>query len=318
MQQSTAYRYSRDLQPYFDFCEFYGKEPMAVSPRRMAEYICYLYAFTPAPYKSADKKLTALGHYWNCHGVNWDRKSYPSLAKLMRGYRFKKPSLPKTRKPFTFHLVRKAFQYINLQTYNGLLIGSALCIGYFFGGRVGEYAVNNREDWDHVIRECDLLWIGNPYNPSALIIDFRLHKSNKLGIYSAKVEAICSCDTGVCPVHIIFRFLKIRNSEFINVFDKPLLLNLSNMPMRQQHVNNFIKNIIIKMKLDPTDYSSHSLRSGRATDLARTLKPTWFIKKWGRWRSNCWEDHYAKLDFSDIAIIANIPLQALGLSDNTI
>jgi len=284
----------------------------------MAEYICYLFEILGKPAGVASTHLTALGHYWTCHGANWDRKKYPTLSKMMKGYRRIKPSQIRKKKPFSWYLIKKAFRYIDMNTYNGQCIAAAVCIGYFFGGRVGEYAANSREDWPHIVRECDLTWIGPPNNLKSLIIDFRDHKTNKLGIYAAKVEAICSCNLGICPVHIINCFLKSRNNIFCDVARKPLLIHLRAMPLRQQHINNFLKNIAIRLKLNPTDYSSHSLRSGRATDLAIAKCEPWFIKKWGRWRSNCWEDHYAKLDFTDIAVIANKSLQELGLSRNSI
>ena len=124
-------------------------------------------------------------------------------------------------------------------------------------------------------------------------------------------------DTGICPVHIIAKFIKKREYECSPAKNKPLLLRLDDGPLPPTHVNHLIKNLILKMKLNPNNYPSHSLRAGRATDLARSLKPTWCIKKWGRWRSNCWEDFYVKLDLTDMAIIANKSLHEMGLFNNS-
>ena len=169
-----------------------------------------------------------------------------------------------------------------------------------------------------MVRPKDLYFVKRKGKLISLIIDFRKHKTNKLGIYSGKVEAICSCKTGICPVHIIDKYMRWRESEYGPAIKSPLLLRLDNRPIPQHHVNFLIKNLVIKMGLDPKLYSSHTLRSGRATDLARALKPAWFIKKWGRWRSDCWQDFYAKLDFSDIAKISNLSLHELGILDNSI
>lgn len=259
-----------------------------------------------------------MGHFWISNGYDWDRKKYPTIKAMLKGYKKLKPSDIKKKNPFTIIHMKKAMNHINLNTYNGLLISSALCIGYFFGGRVGEYAPKSREQWNKVIRPTDLTFIGTTDNLKSLIMDFRLHKANKTGIYSGKVECICSCDLGLCPVHIIAKYLKWRHKAFGADIYNPLLLKLNERPISPTNVNHLIKNLIIKMNLNPTRYSSHSLRSGRATDLARSLKPTWFIKKWGRWRSNCWEDFYAKLDFTDMAKIANQSLHELGIFDNTL
>jgi hypothetical protein len=46
-----------------------------------------------------------------------------------------------------------------------------------------------------------------------------------------------------------------------------------------------IKLVAKRMGLDPTQYSSHSLRIAGASALAAAGKPDWFIKKMGRWKS---------------------------------
>ena len=162
------------------------------------------------------------------------------------------------------------------------------------------------------------MFVGDPRDPSALIIDFRLHKMNKPGIYSGMVECICSCNAGICPVHIIFKFTSWREREFSPALQAPLLLQLKGKPILQNHLNFCTKNLILKMDLDPNLYSSHSLRSGRATDLARALKPTWFIKKWGRCCSDVCQDFHAKLDFSDMGKLSQPSLHQLGLVDNNL
>ena len=183
---------------------------------------------------------------------------------------------------------------------------------------MSEYAANAVSDWPKLIRSTDITWIGVEGKRKGIILQFRQDKTNKEGIYPGTVEAVCSCESGLCPVHVIERYLKIRDNVWDNVKDSPLLIGSNGKPMRQQHVNNLIKNLAEKAGLEPLLYSSHSLRSGRATDLARALKPTWFIKKWGRWRTDCWQAYYAKLDFRDIAKMSNLTLSELGLAGNAL
>ena len=318
IQTKTRKSYDSSLNDFFTFCEIYGHDPTEVEVRTIQEYVVYLWKFTEVPHKAASRRVTAVGFYWKSMGKDWDRSRHPSIAAMFKGYRYKRPSKVRPRNPFTFFHMQKAFEYIDLSTYNGLLIGSTLSIGYFFGGRIGEYSPNSREDWKSILLRGDLLFIGNQRNPNALILDFKLHKTNKHGIYSAKVECICSCDLGICPVHIIYKFMKVRDGEYGDDPHLPFLLRLNEMPIPQYAVNHLIKNLTIKMGLDPTLYSSHSLRSGRATDLARANKPAWFIKKWGRWRSDCWQDFYAKLDLRDIAVLSNLSWHQLGIADNSL
>ena len=70
-------------------------------------------------------------------------------------------------------------KWINLNAYNGLLTGATLSIGYLYGGRISKYSPKSRHEWGKVIRRNDLMFFGAPLDPSALIIDFRNHKTNK-------------------------------------------------------------------------------------------------------------------------------------------
>lgn len=320
LEDRTLSSYNNSLNDFFTFCEIYGRDPYVASARVVQEYVIYLFHLTSVPHKAASRRVTAVGHLWKANGLDWDRSKHPTIAAMFRGYRKKKPSAIRPRNPFTFYHMQKAFQTLNLSTYTGLLLGSALCIGYFYGGRIGEYSPNSRADWKSVLLREDLQFIGDSNNPFALQLDFKTHKTNKFGIYSGKVECICSCDIGICPVHIIWRFTKLRDQEYGTdiAWKHPLLLRLNMKPLPQYAVNHLIKNLILKMGLDPSKYSSHSLRSGQATHLARAGHSAWFIKKWGRWRSNCWEDFYAKLDLTDIAIISNLSWHQLGIANNAL
>lgn len=287
----------------------------------MLQFIWYLYKYTSQRYGGANKCVTAVGNYWKLKGYDWERKKHPTIRMMMTGYRDLKPSQKRDRYPFSFFHMKEALAFLILSTYTGLLIAAVLCIGYFFGGRSCEYSANSRKDWSTIIRRCDVEIIYNDPNkcPSSVIIDFRRHKSNRWGLYNAKVEAICACDTGVCPTRIISQFIKIRDRKWGSANNLPLLL-IENKPwpIKSSAVNNAIKNLIVKMNLDPKVYASHSLRSGRATDLARANTSALGIKKWGRWRSNCWMDFYAKLDYSDIAKISHLTLHQLGIASNSI
>lgn len=286
--------------------------------RAIQEFIAYQFNNTDQPHGVVNTVITAIGSFWISNGVDWDGKQHPTLARMMRGFRNLRPSKSRPKKPFTYHILAKAMQHCgNLATYSGLLNASALCIGYFYGGRVGEYTAWSTGDWNSIVRFCDLTFIGSPQQLNSLIIDFRIHKANQHGLYAAKVEAICSCKTGLCPVHIIWKFLKLRNKIWRNANDQPLLLQRNKgCPLNSGHVNNLVKNVITLIGLNPLDYSSHSLRSGRATDLTRNNVLAHHIQKWGRWRSDCWKEHYAKLDCSDIARLTSLSLHELGLRHN--
>jgi len=318
VEDSTQVGYKQLIEDWYTFCDIFGRDPLLASPRAVQEYVWYLYQYTTKPAGPAKRRVTALGYYWKCHGIDWDRKLYPTITCMLKGYTKRRPSEVKRRNPWTFWHIVKALPWINLNTYTGCLQMAGICIGYHFGGRIGEYAAYTRKDWDYLVRRCDIEMIYDNDKLVMMTVDFRHHKTNKEGIYSGKVDSCCECENGLCGIHLIERFIKLRDREWTDAHNFPLLVQLSGKPMRAIHMNNLLKFLARNMGIDPTFYSSHSLRAGRATDLARAQTPTWLIKKWGRWRSDCWQDLYAKLDCSDIAKITKRSLVSLGLSGNAI
>lgn len=319
VQDSTRQKYSNLIKLYWQFCDKYNLNYFNVSSRQVLKYIWYLYKHTDKRHKVADQCITALGNYWKLNGFDWDRKQYPTVRMMLTGYRDLKPSATKERRPFTIFHLRAVFEFLYLSTYTGALIAAILIIGYYFGARAGEYSASSVKKWKSVILRRDLTIIDRGHNCwECAIIDFKRHKSNRWGLYNAKVPASCACDSGICPTWILRNYLKFRRSKWGKAKNKPLLLMESGYPVKPDFVNNMIKNLVRKIGLNEEIYSSHSLRSGRATDLARSNKSAISIKKWGRWRSNCWEDFYAKLDFNDIAILSRTSPEELGLYDNEI
>lgn len=317
-RESTTNNYNTNIKFYWEYCDKYDKDYFDVSSKQVLNFIWYLYKYTSKRHTGAEQCITALGNYWKLNGFDWNRKQHPTIRMMLTGYRDRKPSIKRERNPFSFFHMQQAFEQLILTSFLGAFIGSALIIGYYYGGRASEYSVNSRKDWNKVIRRKDLVIIDDHrtdcYN--SIIIDFRRHKTNRFGTFDAKVPASCACDTGICPTRVIMNYLRFRKKKFGKAWNLPLLLNEDGRPLKSQHLNNIIKNLIAKMGLDPNKYASHSLRSGRATDLARAKKSAVSIKKWGRWRSDIWQDFYAKLDFNDIAKLSKTSPQDLGLYDN--
>ena len=270
-----------------------------------------------------DSIITALGKYWAAFGLDWDRRFHPQIRAALNGYHKLRPPIKRERRPFTIAHLLAVRRFLPLHTYDGTLIWSALLIGYFWGGRSCEYTVNESSDWYSTLQRSDLQFIYSSSDAVELILDFRFHKANKWGLYDARVAVACTCgdDLPFCPVHDLLRFVGLRDALFGSSplpQHRPLLIQKRNgMPMMAKHLNNAIKYLIARIGLNEDHYASHSLRSGRATDLARSGKPAYLIQKWGRWRSDCWKEFYLKLCFTDIAVLTKSSLHSLGLADTS-
>ena len=265
--------------------------------------------------------MTALSKYWAAFGVDWIRSNHPQITAALNGFRKIRPPKKRERRPFTLNHLLKVRKYIPLQTYDGKLIWCLLLTGYFWGGRSGEYTAKSSKDWPYILQRTDIKFISDGEKFTELIFDFKHHKANKWGLYDANVAVACTCNEyPFCPVHDLLEYVQLRDQKFPpseNPQFGPLFIQARNsLPVLRQHLNNAIKYLIIRIGLNEDYYSSHCLRSGRATDLARSGKPGYLIQKWGRWRSDCWMEFYLKLNFTDIAILTQSSLHSLGLADN--
>ena len=309
------------MQPYWDFCAAKDLDPLTATSRQAAAFIWYMYSDTTKKHGQAQKAMTPVAHFWACNGIDFDRRQFPVISKMLKGYKVKRPSEERPKRPFTYFHLLGILDLIDRETFTGWMIWFAADIGYFLGGRIGEYLPNVREDWPQVLQRGDVEFIGKE-KVVGLIVDFKRHKTNKYGLYNAKVGVKCTCvgtnTDPLCPVHIALQYIRLRDREYGSDPDKPLILSLKGMPMTQNHFRNFMKKAAVHLGLDPKYYSPHSLRSGRCTDLKRANKPDWAVKIWGRWRSDCWKEYYLKLDMSDIAKISSLSYDDLGIQDSHI
>ena len=284
-----------------------------------------MFRFTPIKHKGAKAAVTALKHYWSEQGIDFRCNERSLISKVLKGYQDLKPSDKRPTKPFSYFHLMKVIEkgLINTKCYAGKSTLGILSFGYFYGGRVGEYSPKSRSEWKLIIQRGDIEFIYKSVKRKkviSIIADFKEHKANRFGLWDAKISVDCVCGSmRFCPIHsALLPFISARDAIFGNDPDVPLFMQLNGMPISQTHMRNLMKNLARGLGLNEKFYVPHSLRSGRCTDLVRARKPNWAIKKWGRWRSDCWLDHYLKLDVSDISKITNLTYNDLGIQDSTI
>ena len=83
-----------------------------------------------------------------------------------------------------------------------------------------------------------------------------------------------------CPFDIIYKFTQLRGP--INYDEEPLFIFRDGSVVKPTHVRSLLKKILRSLNLDPTLYDTHSLRIGRATDLAKYGYSVEYIKRLGR------------------------------------
>ena len=319
---TTAKNYATAMKHWHAFCEWEEYDLLDHSKRTIQNFVIYLCYYTKVMSKGARACLTALSDFFGQERVSWSRSDCPDpiLRKLLRAYDRIKPSKICKRKPICLEFLHKFQDQFDMNEYESFLNWTILVTAYYFGLRVGEYAVRTLKGGAGKILYFKDLTITGKKGPGRgqAILNVCKHKGDKLGKRDAHVPVQCNrnCtgdDDMLCPVHVLKRYVEWRNQ--IHEAKGPLFIKRDGYTVRQQEVNNVIKACILTIGLDDTGYSSHCLRAGRATDLARAGVASRDIKKWGRWLSDCWEAYYLKLDLTDIARATQISLQDLRLAN---
>ena len=89
-----------------------------------------------------------------------------------------------------------------------------------------------------------------------------------------------------CPVRALQMYLQMRPNV-----GGPLFLTSSGKPLERRVVSRVIKESVHRLGLNSDMYDTHSLRVGRATDLAQQGVPDHVIRETGRWNSNAYQKY---------------------------
>ena len=213
----------------------------------------------------------------------------PRLRILLQG--IKRQSNPTTKKqPITPAFLRLLRRSLNLSDPRQRLLWGSVLLGYFFLLRRSEYLKIGSTRSFYCLKSSNALFTnekGSPADPrkaTAVTIGLEGSKNDQFG-RGAWRTMHKSGDRCLCPVralHHIFaarRALKMSSHRY-------LCLDLD-----AKTVSQALKNTAASIGVSPSNYSTHSLRSGGATALLSGKADSLSIKLLGRWMSSCFEEY---------------------------
>ena len=161
-------------------------------------------------------------------------------------------------------------------SHDHLLIASAISLQYFACLRSSEFCTDLAQSVIPVRADVSF------YHSSSPVMIFTSHTS-KTAAHGFSVHVGCS-GSPVCAVCIMYHYL----SSHPKAPSDPLFQFPSGQHLTYHLYNKIIKHLIQLIGLDPSQYSSHSLRAGAATQAARAGLAPEAIKRLGRWRSHAY------------------------------
>lgn len=207
------------------------------------------------------------------------------LRALIKACKYKNDRVIQ-RMPIKEALLVRIIRQVDLifakQPYLASLYKCMLTMGYFGMMRVGEMA---RGDHPVLARDVHL-----SHRTKKVQIILRTSKTHGLGDQPQYIKFDTNDSRSFlynrhfCPYEIVRDFLDIRGPK-LNDSDI-LFVFRDNSPVKPYQLSGVLKRALKRLNIDPSDFGTHSLRIGHATQLDHRHVSLSEIRRRGRWRSN--------------------------------
>ena len=161
-------------------------------------------------------------------------------------------------------------------------------------GYCGMLRIGEMTSGDHPINVRDV-FVGR--NNKKILIILRTSKTHSIADNPQQVKIadqeednnIFSKSIRHCLFHLLKTYYEIRK----HTGDKkgPLFISSDRSPVKPENFRFALKSAIKRCGLDPNNYDTHFLRSGRSVDLLKDGTPVENIKQLGGWKSNAVYDY---------------------------
>lgn len=185
----------------------------------------------------------------------------------------------------TIQIISKLYNY-----YDAYLYKSLFTLAYYACLRASEAVVTTSDL--HTLT-FDNIHIDAQNN--SLVFKFNSYKHCNHPTDTFIINSIPQCS--FCPVLNLKKYLSVRPS-----YQGPLFISKDGTPVTRNGYANAIKTCITEINKDPSHYNTHSLRIGRATDLALAGVSPEVIKTTGRWSSSAYLK-YIRFDSFTLPIV---------------
>jgi len=250
---------------------------LPISERNVAAYVAHIATTIKVP--AIKSKLAAIAWQHRIEGFPDPTKSF-RIARILAGKQKNTRAGQDKLKPLSFEVLAQMLPQVKAVTngrFEKTLFKAVFTLAYSACLRVSEYAISNNDE--HTLRVDNVYFIRKreEYKIKIILNTFKHSKSQETLYIDPQA------DSTICPIRALQIYLRIRPAV-----PGPLFIHKNMKPITRNAVSQVLRAAIGRTGLDPTEYAPHSLRIGRATDLARQNTPEHIIKKTGRWNSTAY------------------------------
>ncbi len=213
------------------------------------------------------------------------------IRKLLEALPKAAPShLP--RLPITMELLVSLQQAINwlYSTYDRALLQSVFSLAFHLCARIGEPTVSNNNTTN--VLYCDQLSITRYHGKvTKLTVSFRNYKHKEP---RSQVLCVIQPVSGqYCHIKYLAEYLEVR-PKITGMF----FVKRDGRPLHSSEVSAALDRCLLYLGRDSSRYSTHSFRSGGATEAAIQGASDAQLHMLGRWKSNAFLSYVRPLSFS--------------------
>ena len=202
------------------------------------------------------------------------------LSRVMEGLRRARLHPPNRVLPITVDILHRLLDTLpdsRCGPYDVSLMRAFFLLAYHGAFRVGELCESGT--LAHTIRVEDV-FSGRGEDGASFELRLSSFKFSKEGTSVLLSPVVGGMH---CPVRALSDFLRVRPNR-----PGPLFIKKSGAPLRRPMVASILKQCVSQIGLDAEKFNTHSLRVGRATDLAASGASETLIRETGRWSSNAY------------------------------
>ena len=279
LRKSTRSTYSSAQETFIRFCDRYGLVAVPVSEKTILRFISHLYAKkvshgTIKVYLAAVRNLNVLSG----HEVTiWSYK----VKLAVKAVQSSGPP-PVKKKPIMYSLLCLMCAQLS-NRWSGLMLKAALSTAFFAGLRGGEYTISGQASTSQSLTVAHVSF--DKVNMTK-VMRLKIPRS-KTRVHGITCSVGCSGQK-VCAVCDMESYMALRSASSKLQSNQALFQFQNGEILSKSKMNQAIKELVSGLGLNPSEFSTHSLRAGVASEAAARGFKEWELKSLGNWSSNAY------------------------------
>ena len=107
LTNNTRLSYNTYFSYWKEFCDWMHKDILSLTENSALDFVAWCYDYTHLNSDLASKAVTAVVSFHKDNGISFDTKSFPSIKRLIDGFRSHRPPERRPKLPFSEYHVKQ-------------------------------------------------------------------------------------------------------------------------------------------------------------------------------------------------------------------